>query len=334
VPAPVHLGPSFSTLRALARAQATAARDSQECWRTRRFSRGSCFVEISVERRHDERGAPKALVVVREVTALVEVEQRFAALQHHVARQEGMRKVGELSAGVAHDLQNLLSALGCRLTAFELTHAMSDADAASIEAIHRIIGSGNALVAKLHAAAHPAAPAPTSVDLAGIVASAIEIAESTLHAGPRSDDPIAVHVAFPPLPPVWGSVDGLRNMFVNLLLNARDAMPSGGAVWLSAEAFADGVVVRVEDEGSGISPAHLEQIFEPFFTTKQREGTGLGLALARQIMEQAGGNIMAKNRTAGGACFELRFALPPACSPSEPADDLDPSRRGFSAGDP
>jgi signal transduction histidine kinase len=130
-----------------------------------------------------------------------------------------------------------------------------------------------------------------------------------------------VRLAFPALPDVWGSADDLRNVFLHLLLNARDAMPNGGSIWLSADVLDDAVLVHVEDEGIGIAPALADRIFEPFFTTKKRDGTGIGLALARQTMRQAGGDITAKNGNAGGACFELRFALPYPPFPSAPAED-------------
>jgi two-component system cell cycle sensor histidine kinase/response regulator CckA len=268
-------------------------------------SNSSTFPPVPAETAGDFTSLP----AVRDGTNLVEMDGRGAAMQRLEVQEQSVRAVGDLSIGVAHDLQNLLSALAWRLAALEFTHAMSVADAAHMEVVHRILASGQTLVAKLQAAAHPTAPASTAVDLEAIIASAIEILQSFLKPSGAAQGSIAIRTALPPLPKVWGAADDLQNVFVNLLLNARDAMPNGGSITIGGEVLPDGVIVRVDDEGTGIPPAQMDKIFEPFFTTKRHKGMGIGLALAREAMHQAGGQITARNRGEGGASFELRFPL-------------------------
>ena len=111
------------------------------------------------------------------------------------------------------------------------------------------------------------------------------------------------------LPAVLADKDQLKQVFLNLLLNACQAMPSGGE--LSAKAYqTDGVVaVDIKDTGVGIKPQDIQNIFNPFFTTKA-EGTGLGLALSFAVMESHGGTLNVKSEEGKGATFTLTLPLP------------------------
>jgi len=114
------------------------------------------------------------------------------------------------------------------------------------------------------------------------------------------------------LPPISADQDQLQQVVLNLLTNARDAMPGGGHLILSTEAVqANGkqwVELRVEDTGGGIAAEHLENLFDPFFTTKpEGEGTGLGLSICHGIVEAHGGSIWAENVPGGGAAFLVRL---------------------------
>ena len=116
------------------------------------------------------------------------------------------------------------------------------------------------------------------------------------------------------LPPVSADQHQLQQVVLNLLTNARDAMPKGGRLSLSIEAVqTDGkkfVKLRVEDTGEGIAPEHLGKLFDPFFTTKgEGEGTGLGLSICQGIVDSHGGSIRAENVPGGGAAFIVRLAV-------------------------
>jgi CheY-like chemotaxis protein len=119
-------------------------------------------------------------------------------------------------------------------------------------------------------------------------------------------------------------------VIVNLLLNARDAMPLGGTIRIVAEQQPNRVVLKVLDEGVGIPLEDLSKIFDPFFTTKGKRGTGLGLSMARGVLARLGGDIVAENRPERGACFTLSFpvAMQPRRSlPSRPPSAPPPGRR-------
>jgi CheY-like chemotaxis protein len=96
-------------------------------------------------------------------------------------------------------------------------------------------------------------------------------------------------------------------MFINLVLNARDAMPKGGTIHIGLDRNEHGAIVTVTDDGTGISKENLGRIFEPFFSTKGPLGTGLGLSTAQSLMGELGGRITAANRPEGGAVFTLLF---------------------------
>ncbi|MGD8897311.1 MAG: ATP-binding protein, partial [Acidobacteriota bacterium] len=113
----------------------------------------------------------------------------------------------------------------------------------------------------------------------------------------------------PDLPRVTGNPRNLEQVFLNLFLNAMEAMPDGGTLKITATR-ADGFVrVVVQDTGSGIAPEHLDKIFEPFFTTKEAgEGTGLGLSVSYSIVEKHGGRLEVESQLGRGTTFTV--ALP------------------------
>jgi signal transduction histidine kinase len=107
---------------------------------------------------------------------------------------------------------------------------------------------------------------------------------------------------------LYGDQEQLRLVFLNLLLNAMDVSPAGGMVTVSAERESSEVTVAMQDEGPGIDPSHLDRIFEPYFS-KRPDGVGLGLAMAKRIVEAHGGSIIAKNLEGRGACFVIRLPM-------------------------
>jgi signal transduction histidine kinase len=114
----------------------------------------------------------------------------------------------------------------------------------------------------------------------------------------------------PALPAVWARESGLRSVCMNLMLNAVQAMPSGGTLRARTRRRGDHVVLEVADSGSGIAPEHLDRIWDPFFTTKPPgSGTGLGLSITQRIVTRHGGRIAAENQAEGGACFTVEIPV-------------------------
>jgi CheY-like chemotaxis protein len=131
------------------------------------------------------------------------------------------------------------------------------------------------------------------------------------------------------LPLIVGEPAELRQTFLNLLLNAQDAMTAGGIIRITGATQDGKIVVNVEDEGEGIPEENLPHIFDPFFSTKGENGTGLGLSIASASMARIGGSISAANRAQGGAIFALKFPIAPAKSRRDAqnyAPEIEPRR--------
>jgi signal transduction histidine kinase len=110
----------------------------------------------------------------------------------------------------------------------------------------------------------------------------------------------------PDLPPVVGNANALQQVFLNLLINARDAMPDGGTIAISTESSGFHVFVKFADSGSGIESHHLDRIFMPFFTTKEEgRGTGLGLSICRKIISEHKGEIKVESEIGKGTTFTI-----------------------------
>jgi signal transduction histidine kinase len=115
---------------------------------------------------------------------------------------------------------------------------------------------------------------------------------------------------YPELPPVIGNANYLQQVFLNLAINARDAMPNGGTLSVSSKHDHQNVIIRMADTGVGIGTEHLERIFQPFFTTKgEGKGTGLGLAISRKIISQHQGRINVESEPGKGTAFTISLPV-------------------------
>lgn len=252
----------------------------------------------------------RVFVWMCDITDRLALRASLDTAQAWIEQHERLRNLGELSAGLVHDLHNTLGAIALRIGLLRRDPVCMEAQSRNIEALERIVNEGNALVAKLQGLGRADVGSQLGpVDLRDVIAEAIEIAQSGLKVkAAETGVHVEMETKVPSLPPVFGAPNELTQVFVNLLLNARDAMPTGGKVTIRGEATESGVVVRVEDEGTGIPPATLPHIFDAFFTTKGASGTGLGLAMAKRVMTRIGGNIEAENRSERGAVFRLSFS--------------------------
>lgn len=257
----------------------------------------------------DGRGC--VLVVGQDVTARVQAEEELRRNREVLLNQERLKAVGELASGIAHDLNNSLNALRLRVELLCADSSLLSRHSDSLQLISRIVRDAGSTIGRLQDFARRRHDRPAeSVNLNSIISQSVEIAKSTLEEKNfllgRS---IRVEVEVPGLPWVLGEPVELRQIFLNLLLNAQDAMPVGGTIRITGGLEGEAIVVRVEDEGQGIPPEHLNRIFDPFFSTKGELGTGLGLSIAYAAMARIGGNISAANRLNGGAMFTLSFPL-------------------------
>lgn len=249
----------------------------------------------------------------RQRRAQRRAEENLLKSRETLVEQERMRIAGQLAAGIAHDLNNTLNVIQLRFALVVQDQEVVAKHGVRLEAINRAIKDAAQTVARVRELGmRRVAGRNEAVQLAEIVGQAIDLTTTSIE-GSYLITGKAIRIAScleAGLPEVRGPASELRQVFLNLLLNASDAMPQGGTIRVQSEVEQDTVTVRVCDQGTGIAPQNLERIFEPFFTTKGPRGTGLGLSLARKVMDTIGGSIAATNQPAGdGAVFTLKFPI-------------------------
>jgi signal transduction histidine kinase len=251
-------------------------------------------------------GGPLALVIAEDVTDRARNDQELARTREAMLHRERLRVLGELAASIAHDLGNTLRGASFQLAILGDDSAPHAKRAEAVKAVGQRVEIASEAIARLHDFAQTGSVRMAAVRLDRVVAQAAALVEIDFQS---TAAPVSVRVSIPELPPVRGSAAELSLLFVNLLRNARDAMPEGGTVTITARRKNDSIVVTVADQGIGISQEVQRRLFEPFFTTKRSHGTGLGLWLAAGTMQRLGGSIEASNRPGHGALFVLTFPL-------------------------
>lgn len=257
----------------------------------------------------------QVLIQMRDITAQVRAEEGLASARAALREREQLRALGELAAGIAHDLRNTLNAMRMRLEMFQAEAAPSPSGRHHLEAMERIVSDASARVDRLRDFSRPKTGSVLErIQLADVVRDAVDIARSGLEHRPRKGGKaLRLDVETQErLPEVSGSAMELRYVIINLLINAREAMPRGGLLRVRAFKAGRSVRITVEDEGLGIPEESLPHLFTSFFTTKGDKGTGLGLAMAHGVVTRAGGRLTAANRPQGGAVMTLSF---PALKP-------------------
>ena len=271
-------------------------------------------------------GESKELGVIGVFRDLTRVRQ----LEDRLRRSDRLAAIGELAAGLAHEIKNPLTSL---LTfSRHLARRFEDPDFRQkfLSVVPRELERINTIVERLLELARPARLTFKPLRLPALLERVLELYGDRLEAQSirvvrdwRRDVPV-----------VWVDQEALYRALVNLVANALDAMPRGGRLtlrvaWSDAETLASAragtrrVAVEVEDSGTGIEPADLDRIFNPFFSTKEG-GTGLGLALTQKIVEDHGGSIDVRSGLGAGALFRIVLPLMPDAPPDAGHDD----RRG------
>jgi PAS domain S-box-containing protein len=228
-----------------------------------------------------------------------------------VQQADKLRALGQLASGVAHDVNNDLAAILGRVQRLmrepgyeRLRRDLEIVETAALDCAQTVRRIQNFARQQGDADFEP-------VDLNGIVRDAIEITRTRWLDDAQSRGlQYSVEFAASDLSPVMGDGSQLREVFVNLIINALDAMPSGGALRISSAEQAGEAVLRLTDEGMGIPKSIRERIFEPFFTTKGASGTGMGLAVSYGIVTRHSGRIEVDSEPGQGTTFTLAFPLP------------------------
>jgi PAS domain S-box-containing protein len=238
-----------------------------------------------------------AVAVFSDLTPLKELE-----LERR--RAERLAYFQALAAGIAHEIKNPLVAI----KTFAQLAPRRREDARFFEKFERIasrdIDRMERLLDRLRTLSRPAGGPRVPIDLRAPLSEAVELMQPTME---EKGLKLTAQLGEQPCV-VLGNHLELHELFLNLLLNAHDATPTGGAIEVDLARTDSHVTLTVADTGPGISPELLERIFEPFFTTKPR-GSGLGLAISAGIAQAHGARLRANNRPAGGAVFTVEFPL-------------------------
>lgn len=268
-------------------------------------------------------GRPTRIIgTVADVTEQHESEERL----HNAKRLE---MLGMLAGGFAHDLNNLLAAIRGQASLLALERGASAATVEALESIQLATTKAKMLTANMLSLGKP-----RQMEIRRFpVTTAIEDIARIVRVGLPKSVALSLDLAGASGLELEMDASAFQQAMLNLLLNARDAMPSGGslrvgAVGANAEDGAQLVRIVVEDSGIGIAPEHLSRVFEPFFTTKPKGvGTGLGLAVVAQAVAGAGGRVTVQSDLGHGTRFSLEFpafkgAAPVAAEPAVPQGTL------------
>lgn len=270
---------------------ATQHRDGS--WRTMRGTASTLL---------DTEGKPAGVIVsVRDVTTEKKMEQQ-------IIQSERLAAMGQMIGGFAHELNNpLTSILG--LTELLQEGETSESARKQLGTLHQQARRAAEIVQNLQYFARPPAPGRSPVNLGELIQRTLHLQAYPLRKGNISVD----FLPDPSLPPIMADPNQLMQVFLNLILNADQAIREGrdqGTLRIRMGRNQDSVWIMFQDDGPGIAADVLPHIFDPFFTTKRPgRGTGLGLSICKTLLREHGGNIEAAAAQGGGAVFTITLPL-------------------------
>jgi two-component system, NtrC family, sensor kinase len=247
------------------------------------------------------------IVVIEDISARVQLEEQLQI-------SEKMASIGLLAAGVAHEVNTPLTGISSFVQMLMQGTEPDDPKTQVLEKIERQTFRAAKIVNGLLNLARPAQVDSGPVDVNNVINDVLSLLEHQMRTGRIQVRKELATTA----PVVLGIEYKLQQVFLNLFLNARDAMPKGGWLSIATRATPDGATVEVADTGSGIPAEQLSRIYDPFFTTKDiGKGTGLGLSITYGIVQEHGGTITCDSAPGQGTRFTL--ALPLAATRSNTA---------------
>jgi two-component system, NtrC family, sensor kinase len=239
------------------------------------------------------------LVAIEDVTERVNLEEQMQ-------QTDKLSSIGLLAAGVAHEVNTPLAGISSYSQMLMQQMPETDPRHQLLEKIHRQTSRASSIVNNLLNFSRVSDSRYVPVNLNRVIDDTIMLLEAQLR---NTQIEVVRHYA-EDLPQAPGNAPKLQQVFMNLILNSRDAMPNGGRLEITTEAGADSVVINFRDSGVGIIPEHLPKIYDPFFTTKQiGKGTGLGLAVSYGIIQDHGGQITVESNPGEGTHFKLTLPL-------------------------
>jgi len=237
-----------------------------------------------------------------------EIDQAHISLEKsraHLIQSEKLATVGKLAAGMAHSVRNPLTSVKMRIFSLERSLRLNPMQKDDLEVISEEIRHIDTILKSFLEFARPPKLRFQMVSPSDVVDTAIQLLR---HRFETYKTTVQVNRKMR-LPRISADSDQLKEVLVNLMINACEAMGEGGFIHIVEEmgkhrSFGDAVTIRIEDSGPGIPEEILEKIFEPFYSIKE-EGSGLGLSIAKRIIEDHGGEISAGSREGKGAVFSI-----------------------------
>jgi signal transduction histidine kinase len=279
-----------------------------------RLGSGDLTVAVSFARRNDEigdlgRNFNQMVQQLRESRAEIERLHRT-----QMSRAEHLATLGEMATGLAHEIRNPLAGIAGVIEIIGRDLPASSPARTVVKDVRQEIARINHIVTDLLQTARPHPPTVRKSDLNTTVEHAVMLGRQQAIA--KSMD-ITLHKD-PSLPEVEHDSDQIHQVLLNLLLNALQAIDANGKITVTVKPLGANAVVEVADNGRGIPADHLPNIFRPFYTTKG-DGTGLGLSLARRIVEDHQGRIDVTSAVGKGTMFAVVLPLHRAAAPVSPS---------------
>ena len=273
---------------------------------------GEKFLQVTL-RRIVEAARPAVLAVLQDATALKTLEAQFVQSQK-------MQAIGQLAGGVAHDFNNLLTAISGHCDLLLMRHDRENPNYSDLVQIQQNANRAASLVGQLLAFSRKQTLKPERIEVHEVLSDLAHLLNRLV------GEKVKLQLTHDPsLGAIRADKRQLEQVLLNLVVNARDAMPNGGTIKIDSlaqtlrEEFrrdravvppGDYAVIRVTDTGVGIPEDRLQKIFEPFYTTKKvGEGTGLGLSTAYGIIKQSGGFIFVDSVLGAGSVFQMYFPI-------------------------
>ena len=266
------------------------------------------MMEALKHSRHELRGWAETLE-----KKVAERSDALRLAQAETARGEKLASVGLLAAGIAHELNNPLTGVLTFSSLLRRNVPEGSQEAQDLELVIRETKRCAAIIRRLLDFAREQAPSRQFADLNRLIEETVRIVERPAH---LRDIDIRLELD-PKLPAVWVDADLIKQVVMNIVVNAEQAIAHKGSITLRTRRAGERVEIAISDTGSGIAEKDLPRIFDPFFTTKGvGQGTGLGLSVSHGIVEAHGGTIEVASRPGEGATFRVYLALEPAAAAS------------------
>jgi signal transduction histidine kinase len=247
-----------------------------------------------------DRGREQRMELETASRQLAQVNRDLQNSFEQIKRADRLSAIGQLSASLAHEIRNPLASISGATNLVESTKTSEEMRRASIAIIHKEIERLNRLLTNLLDFARPRQPEFRAVQPGQLIDAIINLAG---HSAQQKGITILKDVP-PSVPTFECDPEQMKQVVLNLMINAVQAMTAPGEIVLSARQYDSSVMIRVRDHGTGIDDQDLDNIFNPFFTTKD-SGTGLGLSVVYQIVTQHGGTVTAERNTDRGMTFSV-----------------------------